>query len=215
MCVQKKKKKKDVELNYLGEINRNCLVYFVTTRSNTLVSFIDNLTKKVLFVYSTGQACIAEEEREKEKQELEEAKALEESKKKLKKKSKKPLTRSQRKARKRLLMGIVKPTANKVLSITRAYRRNPQANRLLGLELITVFKYFLQKFKVKYKFLPKYRFLIYFKGYSKTRQLILKDFLKSGLFDVVFFGDVTQPAHNGCRLRKPKRTKLKLKPRKF
>jgi hypothetical protein len=127
----------------------------------------------------------------------------------------------------------------------RVHRRSIEAHKIYGAELRFVLdRYF---FKEKYRILRRarrlrprllegnkildysFKFLVYFKGPSRYRRVVIKEFTKGFIrerlnktdaevwnqYYVVFFSDVTSIPHNGCRARKVKRTRAKRKPRIF
>jgi ribosomal protein S11 len=129
--------------------------------------------------------------------------------------------------------------------LDRVHRRSIEAHKVYGAELRYVFdRYF---FKEKYRVLRrarrervkikgvykikdcKFKFLVYFKGPSRYRRVVIKEFTKRfcrekvtkedpdvwNQYQVVFFSDITSTPHNGCRARKIKRTRLKRKPKIF
>jgi hypothetical protein len=129
--------------------------------------------------------------------------------------------------------------------LDRVYRRSIEAHKIYGAELRYVLdRYF---FKEKYRILRRarrqraelqefhkiveysFKFLVYFKGPSKYRRVVIKEFTKRfcrekvtktdpdiwNQYFVVFFSDITSIPHNGCRARKVQRTKLKRKPKVF
>jgi ribosomal protein S11 len=129
--------------------------------------------------------------------------------------------------------------------LDRVHRRSIEAHKVYGAELRYVLdRYF---FKEKYRVLRRarrerrrlnpahkivdyrFKFLVYFKGPSRYRRVVIKEFTKRfrrekvsdkdpdvwNQYFVVFFSDITTAPHNGCRARKMKRTRLKLKPKVF
>jgi hypothetical protein len=100
--------------------------------------------------------------------------------------------------------------------IPRAYRRRvKQSGRLFGHDLRNRLVRYLAKFKKKYGIVLTYTFIVYFKGPSRVRFIILREFLAGKTFIINKFGDLSRTAHNGCRGKKEKRTRAKKKPRKL
>lgn len=212
----KDKKIKDIELSFLNKKKRIGLIYFVSTKSNTIASFIDLVTKKTFLIFSTGEACSIQKE-EDEEEEKEKTKEEELKKKKLPKKpivkvgkrKQKRLDREAKKKEKEKKEG--KPEEVEDTSFGRVYRRGMQAQRLFSVELLNKFLGYMVFFKKKYGFFVLYRFYVYFKGPSKFRRFLLLDFFKKKLFKIIAFGDIGLAPHNGCRPPKKRRTKAKKK----
>jgi ribosomal protein S11 len=204
----------------LHKKKRIALIYFISTKNNTIVTIIDLLTKKTIDSYSSG-AAIAEENFEEPVDVVEEelpgqpvklgvVAQLEEvsENRKLTKKEKRELQEGKQKEN--------EETEEKSNKIPRSYRRRvQQSGRLFGHDLRNRFINYLAKFKKKYGVFLNYKFIAYFKGPSRVRFIILREFLEGNPVKIIKLGDLTQTPHNGCRGKKERRTRAKKKPKKI
>jgi ribosomal protein S11 len=211
----------DIELDFINKKKRIGLIYFVSTKSNTIATFVDLVTKKNFLIFSTGEACSIQKDEDEEEEEKEAEKEAEKEKEALKKKTppkrivpvgkrkQKRLDREAKKKEKEKEEG--KKEEEKDTSFGRIYRRGMQAQRLFSVELLNKFIEYLVWFKKFYGFFILYRFYVYFKGPSKFRRFLLLDFFKKKLFKIIAFGDIGLTPHNGCRAPKKRRSKAKKK----
>jgi ribosomal protein S11 len=133
----------------------------------------------------------------------------------------------------------------KLKKLDRVHRRSAEAHKIYGGELRYVLdRYFfkeahrvlrrLRRERTKLKLVdkvdnPSFKFLVYFKGQSRHRKTVIKEFTKRfrrenedekaadvwNQYTIVYISDITGIPHNGCRSRKVQRTRLKHKPKVF
>jgi ribosomal protein S11 len=212
---------RDSELDFLNKKKRLGLIYFVSTKSNTVATFIDLVTKKTFLIFSTGEACSIEKDEDEEEEKEKDKKKEEEGSGIAKKKTKITRTTKVGKRKQKRLDKEAKEKKEKEeekkkeekesTAFGRIYRRGMQAQRLFSAELLNKYIEYMLDFKKEYGFFILYKFYVYFKGPSKFRRFLLKDFFKKNLFKIVAFGDIGLAPHNGCRPPKKRRSKSKNK----